>query len=198
MSANKLIYALVEPSGEIRYIGKSTSGLKRPRRHRQPAVLAANNQYSGRWIRSLQARGETYSILILEYVIDSESGELEDAERRWIKFGRESGWRLTNLTDGGEGTPGWVPSAETRDRMSKSNRVASADPNYRRALSERTRKQMSSVGARAQISSTLLGHSVSPEARAKMSTSKRGRKLSAAHRAKMAIAQQQRRLREQT
>jgi hypothetical protein len=94
MSKSNLVYALTESDGEIRYIGKSTSGLARPR--------GPHRAHCASWLKAVKARGEKFGVLVLEYVIASEPGELEDAEVRWIKFGRESGWRLTNLSDGGE------------------------------------------------------------------------------------------------
>lgn len=41
-----------------------------------------------------------------------------DLEMETIKFYRECGHTLTNLTDGGEGTSGWVANEATRERMS--------------------------------------------------------------------------------
>ena len=38
-------------------------------------------------------------------------------EVRWIKALRDSGYELTNLTDGGEGTKGFRPSEETKEKM---------------------------------------------------------------------------------
>jgi hypothetical protein len=51
-----------------------------------------------------------------------ESGESlhgwAEAERRWISHFRNAGSRLTNATDGGDGTPGFYPGTETRKKMS--------------------------------------------------------------------------------
>jgi len=40
-------------------------------------------------------------------------------EIAWIKYGRDEGWRLTNLTDGGEGSLGAKRSAATVLKMKK-------------------------------------------------------------------------------
>ena len=91
-------------TGEVRYIGQSTRGLARPKRHSCPSSLVAKN-YKNSWVKSLLARGLIYKIIILEAVISADL--LGDAEQRWIAFGKRSGWRLTNLTDGGPGPSGF-------------------------------------------------------------------------------------------
>jgi len=70
------------------------------------------------WVRKvLQNEFEVKTMLICTV---AGSGSTE--ERAWIKYGREEGWRLTNATDGGEGSVGWNPSIETRRRMSASGK----------------------------------------------------------------------------
>lgn len=64
---NLLIYALRCPTtGEIFYIGKSHSGLARPKRHWEPAELRADPTPKGEYIRDLQAVGQAPEILIIE------------------------------------------------------------------------------------------------------------------------------------
>lgn len=49
---------------------------------------------------------------------ECEDGEvLSLAEKHWIAYYRALGCKLTNLTDGGEGTPGHKKTAETVDLM---------------------------------------------------------------------------------
>lgn len=92
-----LIYALRDPvTGEYRYIGKSSSGMRRPKKH---AELARNGErgHKANWIRSLQAIGRRYEIVVLEEVIES---ELNARETFWITFYKPFGL-LTNISDGG-------------------------------------------------------------------------------------------------
>lgn len=93
-----LVYALRDPrSGEYRYIGKSSSGLCRPRAHARLARLG-HHGHRYNWIRSLFVAGVTYAIDVLEEV----SREyLDSREAWWIAFYRPFG-HLTNVSDGGD------------------------------------------------------------------------------------------------
>lgn len=113
-----IIYGLKDPlTNEIRYIGKSTSGLSRPRSHLTPNKYLKENNYKAKWIKSLIHNG-----IIPEIVILCETDnilELDKLEIEFIKEYRSLGYRLTNLTDGGEGSLGRVLSAETKEKISK-------------------------------------------------------------------------------
>jgi hypothetical protein len=115
-----LIYALVDPrSGQWRYIGKSTSGLRRPKAHGRPSSLAeGGNRHKDRWIRQLHDLGLSYDIEVLEDF--PTSAGLEGAEIEWIAAARAAGVPLTNQTDGGDGLLGRPHSRETRLKMSLS------------------------------------------------------------------------------
>jgi hypothetical protein len=95
-----LVYGLTCPdTGEVRYIGRSSMGLERPKEHANR--LYREKTYKASWIRSLLQAGKSYGIVVLQ---ECESvAETIQAEIVWIKKGRSAGWRLTNLTDGGEG-----------------------------------------------------------------------------------------------
>ena len=107
-----------------------------------------------------------------------------------------------NLSDGGEGSTGYKPSQETRDKMSKaqSNRKLSQEAkdkmykaNLGRKLSQETKDKMSkaalgrkfSQGTREKISKSLSGKKLSQETRDKMSKARLGRKHSKAAKEKM-------------
>lgn len=155
-----IIYGLTDPrTGETRYIGKSTKGLKRPREHGRKG---RGNGWCKNWVASLINLGLKCGIEVLECCETLD--ELNAAEVRWIKKGREDGWRLTNLTNGGEGTPGLVKSPATRRKLSIAATERQADPEVR----ERVRQQ-------------LLGHEVSEETREKIRQSLEGRKLPRTH-----------------
>src|SRR5579859_4689242 len=107
------IYCLSDPSSdELRYVGKSSTGFKRPR---QP-----HSARCGSWIKSLKTRGVDPKIEILEEIEDGEylKERLNAAERFWIASWRIAGANLTNLTDGGDGL--MDPSLETRRKISES------------------------------------------------------------------------------
>lgn len=137
-----LIYVLSDPrTGEIRYVGKSSSNLQRPRHHSTPAKLAKDRSYKANWVRSLLRLGIRP---VVEVVEDFDSFEsLNEAERFWIFQFRALGFRLTNLTNGYEGSnkkksaehrakiglahKGKVVSEETRDKQRRAAKLRTAD-----------------------------------------------------------------------
>lgn len=111
-----IIYGLLDPiTKEIRYIGKSSSGLLRPRRHLTEKSYTTETNHKAHWIKSLMIRGITPEIVIIK--VCNNANDLIQLEIITIKEYRDAGARLTNLTDGGEGSLGWVPSEETRQNM---------------------------------------------------------------------------------
>ena len=61
-----IIYGLTDPrTGEVRYVGKSTSGMNRPRAHRWPTHMRLNT-HTAAWVRKLHSLGLTYGIDVIE------------------------------------------------------------------------------------------------------------------------------------
>ena len=149
-----LVYALTDPrSGEIRYIGKSSSGVARPQYHLSPAHIRRETTRKARWLQSLLALGLRAQIEVVE-----ECGSVDhanEAERFWISQFRALGFRLTNLTDGGDGAPGRIMTDEHKKK----------------------------IGLTAIGNTRMLGKKMSESAREKIARSamgnKRGAKLSA-------------------
>lgn len=110
------IYGLWEPgsAGEIRYVGKTTTGVRRFYHYSNDRT----HTLRGRWLQGLRNRGKRFAFVVLEYCSRE---NLSDRERFWIRWCREQGFRLTNLTDGGDGTLGHVPSPEQRAKARASN-----------------------------------------------------------------------------
>lgn len=107
---NIYIYALKDPfTDEIRYIGKSI----RPRERLANQCNEHSNTYRCHWIQSILAKGKRPIQIILEEL--PSDADWQSAEKRWIAYGREQGWPLTNGTDGGDGVPGL--SGESKERM---------------------------------------------------------------------------------
>lgn len=193
---NTIIYGLVDPRTQlVRYVGKSTSGLTRPRAHRSASGRAAAT-HSANWIRQLKSLGLDYEIVVLD---QGSATELPALERWWISYGRASGWPLTNLTDGGEGSVGATQSAETRARISAANRGRKRTPEFRARMSviakSRSPETLAKIGAasaalpaetRARIGMQLRGRKASPELRAKLSAAHMGHVVSEETRRKIA------------
>jgi len=114
-----LVYGLTDPrTGEVRYIGKSTVGLRRPRIHALPCSLHKGpGTHKNVWIKSLLREGVTPGIAILDTCPSADS--LSQREIEIISMYKAAGANLTNGTRGGEGGS-FAKSAETRKRISES------------------------------------------------------------------------------
>lgn len=101
-----IVYALSHPiTGELRYIGKSESGLERPRQHGNLSHLKSKGHLpSVRWINKLRSQGLNYVIEVVEEFPDRPS--LMEGEKFYISYFRSLGLRLLNVCDGGEGFTG--------------------------------------------------------------------------------------------
>lgn len=109
-------YMLIDPSTqEARYVGKAVDIEERLDEHLKPSNLEAFT-HKNNWIKQVLAGGFKPEITILE-THDSDE-EAFAAEKFWIAYFRSIGVRLTNSTDGGEGSTGAKRSAETRKLLS--------------------------------------------------------------------------------
>lgn len=161
-----VIYVLIDPiSHEIRYVGWTTQPKQRLKTH----ICAKKKCYCATWIRSLKRSGDLPVMRTLQ-MVNSDFGP--SAEKYWISYFLDIGCRLTNLTEGGEGTAGYHHTQESRRRMSaaRGNRNFRTGikhtPETREKLSEATRHQFSNPEARAAVSKVHKGKIISPEHRA--------------------------------
>lgn len=184
------IYGLRDPrTQEIRYVGQSSTGMKRPRRHMQANSLASD-LYSARWLRTIGAPPE---IVVLERVDRDDltkselQARLDEAEIRWIAIGRAAlGPRLTNATAGGDGAREMTPEAKEKHRAAL--RAFAATPEGRKLRQDQIAKARESgiapavIEARRKWAKTpegracweaSLGKARTPEAVEKMAATKR-------------------------
>lgn len=114
-----IIYGLLDPNtDELRYVGKSSSGMERPQNHFQAAVLKKESgTHKANWILKLVSNGQLPKVVTL-YNADTLE-ELDQAEREFIRLFRAWGCRLTNVKPGGEGGP---QSENTREKISQGHR----------------------------------------------------------------------------
>lgn len=131
------VYALIDPrTQEVRYVGKTT---QEPARRLQLHLARARGGYRAHvcsWIKELLRLGMFPGLTVLETV----QGDGSNEERAWITYGRKRGWRLTNHTDGGEGSAGLRASEETRAKMREAQQRILADPTESVRRSNRTRQ----------------------------------------------------------
>jgi len=113
MSSATLVYALLDPrDGRLRYIGKTTE----PRRRFLFHYRADTRGHCKKWEALLLRLGLRPIPVPIEWVEDAHWGA--EREKEWIRRARAVGCSLVNATDGGEGTFGFVPTADTRAKMS--------------------------------------------------------------------------------
>lgn len=194
----RIVYGLVDPrSLEVRYIGKSSSGLRRP--------LAAARRvkwepgHKSNWIKSLLALGLSYRVQVL--AVASDELELCSLEVAWIAFGRAEGWPLTNLADGGQGPFGVKRSAETKEKLAAAKRGKPRDVATKASVAAGLRAYYSTTTAEqrkkgpftaehiANLSAGHRGVRPSDETREKMSATRKGMRHSEESKAKMSAAQ---------
>ena len=165
-----LIYTLSDPkTGDVRYVGKTVKALRDRLHNHVACAKRGNKSYRSAWIRQLACDGLRPEIRLIDVVAPCDDWAAR--ERLWIDRYRNSGARLTNLTNGGEGCHGLIPSAETRQKRSVKmlGRVISQE---QRALHSRmmTGRKLSDEH-KAKVSAAVKGTVKSEETRRKLSAS---------------------------
>jgi DNA-directed RNA polymerase specialized sigma24 family protein len=168
------IYALIDPrTDEVRYVGKTVNLQERMWNHCAPKRLARSKAWKDRWIAQLIAVGLHPRVLVLE---EADPDDWEAVEQRWIRYYRESGARLTNVTDGGEGLHGLK-----RGPMPEAQRELLRQAKLGRKLSPETREKCARalIGRkwtdqqRAKFMASAVGHPVSAETRERIAAAHR-------------------------
>ncbi len=144
------------------YIGKGSTY----RAHRTDN----RNQY---WHHIVQAHG--YKVEIVKFF--KEETEALKFEALLIKIYRNVGMKLTNMTDGGEGSRGYVPTEATRQKLSV------AAKGQKRTAEARLKISLAQRGSKNH----MYGKSVSKETRAKQSKAGLGRKFTPEQRERVSL-----------
>lgn len=160
MPGRYFIYGLKDPrTDQVRYIGKSETGLTRPNNHTSPSFLKRRCRKSS-WLLSLLRSNFRPSIVILEEAEDR--ADLNSMERFWIAQGLGLAWPLTNMTKGGDGGA-MGPEAVEKIRAKKIGRApwnkgrpASAETKHR--LQNLRRGSKASVATRLKMSASQKGN----------------------------------------
>jgi ribonuclease BN (tRNA processing enzyme) len=116
-----IIYSLKDPNTlEIRYVGKTTSELKtRFDSHCCNQNIYRKN-YSAQWIKSLILQNKKPIIEIIEIVEDN---IWQEKEKYWIKKFKQEGFKLTNMTEGGDvGCKGYKHTEKAKLNISIKNK----------------------------------------------------------------------------
>jgi hypothetical protein len=103
------------------------------------------------------------------------------AEVELIDLYRRRGVRLVNISDGGEGTSGWIPSEETRKRIGEANKrtpKASGEKHGmfgKKHTAESLAKMVLSQNRRDHTNHPMRGKHHTDEAKAKVSLARKGK-----------------------
>lgn len=109
------IYTLEDPeTNDIRYVGQTNNLQNRYRQH--ICLKGGRKIYSKAWIKSLSNRG----LLPLLKVLDEGTVDnINELEIYWISQFKTWGFKLTNLTSGGEGTKEYRHTPEAKKKIVK-------------------------------------------------------------------------------
>lgn len=164
------IYSLTDPTtGEIRYIGKTNNLAIRLKWHL--GHCKTNRTHKNNWLVGLISQGLKPIMDVLATV--GNENEAYIREQMWIEYGRAQGWPLTNLTDGGNGTPGYQWTAEQRAAFSAKKKGVQFSDEHKAALSEAQKERLKTQPH------VRLGLKHSQAAKEKMTATKTGKAINA-------------------
>src|SRR3972149_5611934 len=192
------IYALVDPRSDVvRYVGASVRPRARYSEHIRTAVQTSNRRHVYCWIRSLISINLKPALFVLEVCRER---DWQAREVFWIAKHRADLFsKLTNLTGGGDGFFGYVPSAELRAKWS-AMRKGGKFPLERKLKmrgwkhTAESRARISSRGRRPCLESTKEKISAKAKGRdmsdliKKSADLRRGKQISAEHKAKISAS----------
>jgi hypothetical protein len=188
-----LIYVLTDPREPkaIRYVGKTIKSMKV--RLAQHLSGVGERTHKNAWMRALLAAGVVPAIRPL-FTWHTKGADWGHAERNWIAELRRLGHPLTNSTDGGDGTQGFIPGPETRAKLSAASKGRKLSTDTKAKLSaahtgkrlhpehiEKLRGKKRTPEHIEKLRQARLGKPLSPEARAKQAAALKGRAKSAEH-----------------
>lgn len=135
MTQRCYIYGLAEPSGEIRYVGKTEHPSRRLGWHIRSA-RHKKNTHKDNWILLLISAGLRPEFVIIEIVHPWQ--DWQKREKFWIAHYRHLvGTRLTNTRDGGEGSVDF--SGDVRERMSLAHKGKLKSEEHRKKIGDANR-----------------------------------------------------------
>lgn len=176
-----IIYGLVDPRDNVvRYIGRSSNGLGRPKRHFQGKEHLLYDDHCHRWVRSLLSVGLVPKITIIEEFAYSQdiNDVLNQAEIAWIQHYKESGVDLTNSSPGGDVR---AASEETREKIGAAHRGKKRSEEARANIAAGRKGMKFSEEHCANMSKVRMGRKRPPEECEKISNSMKGKKKTEEH-----------------
>lgn len=163
------IYILVDPENQqVRYVGKTKSPSRRYNQHTSECSKIRNHKNN--WLLSLKNKGLKPEMVLID---ECENNDWIFLEKWYIQLFKMWSFKLTNLTEGGEGVYGYKPSRETIEKIARKTRGVKRSDEFRAKISAavRGRKYSDDVKKKASIIAKKRG--ISPENRLKMNEAKK-------------------------
>lgn len=156
-------YILEHPeTGYVRYIGKTVQSLER---RLYSHLRCRFESYKSNWIKSLRRKGLTPKISLIEEIEYTENWEW--LEEYWISQFRAWGFRITNMTDGGDGNNNQIFSRESIEKRNSKLRGRKRPQWVRDKISKAKKGVPKSEEVKRKISETLTGKKQSEETKKK-------------------------------
>jgi group I intron endonuclease len=179
------IYILIDPeTNQVRYIGK-TKSLKR-RYNQHISECSKLKSHKNNWLLSLKNKNLKPEMVVID---ETDKDDWISLEQWYIQLYRSWGYKLTNLTAGGEGVYGHSPSQETREKMSRANKGRVVSEETKRKLSVTIKGRKMSDETKRKVSEAAKKRGISPETQAKMIESRRKNPLKHSEESKLRISQ---------
>lgn len=157
------IYTLNDPdTNEIKYVGKTTQSLKK-RLAQHIRETYRFSTYKGNWVKSLLFKGK---LPIIE-VLDESNNNWQELESYWITQLKAWGFKLTNMTDGGDGNNNQVFSKETLQRKSLALKGIKRPKEVREKISKSHKGKKLSQITKEKLRNINLGKTYSEETKRK-------------------------------
>lgn len=191
-----ICYGLFDPrTAELRYIGKSSNGLIRPRVHSTIGGRKGNTHRAA-WLRQLYKDSERLPFVLVLQKCQCDR-EVLTCEIQLIEFFRKQGFDLTNLSAGGDGAVGVKKSEETRKLLSLAHKGRRpSDACIAAAVKAKLGKKFSEEIRAKQRLAWKTRPKMSLESVARSAEKRRGMKRSLETRQQMSISAKARKQRE--
>ncbi len=140
-----IIYGLIDPrTKELRYIGMSSNGLKRPKAHLYPSIYNKSNTYVYCWIKNLKKENLQPEIMVIDEC--SNYTDLQDLEVFYINYFKAIGCNLTNLREGGLG--GKYGEKQSPEAIAKriATKKANNKPPHKMSKESRLKVSLAQIG----------------------------------------------------
>lgn len=109
------IYVFSDENGIPKYVGKTKCFKTRIKQHLNKDRFIYKS-YFYNWLNKQLSEDKEYFIDVLEEVSDS---NWQEKEKYWIKHIKENGYKLTNMTDGGDGNNNQIFTEESKEKRRK-------------------------------------------------------------------------------